>query len=45
VRTVSGVGRKSGGIQPKWLASHQRAKIVIIVTTEMAVLAPSPGVE
>src|ERR1700682_3674283 len=43
--TVSGVGRKSGGIQPRWLAAHHRAKIEAMVATEIAVLRPSPGVE
>jgi hypothetical protein len=42
--TVSGVGRKRGGIQPKWLATHHSAKIEVMVTTRR-VLAASPGAE
>src|SRR5208283_90517 len=39
----SGVGRKSGGTQRKWLASHHRANKTSIVATLIAVLEPSPG--
>src|SRR2546430_13273768 len=42
--TVSGVGRKSGGSQRKWLASHHNAKMANMVSTLIAVLAPSPSV-
>src|SRR3982074_3123144 len=44
-KTVSGVGRKSGGIHPRWLAIHHSAAIATMVTTEITVLEPSPGVE
>src|ERR1700687_1153115 len=43
--TGSGVGRNSGGIQPRWLATHHRAKIESMGTTAIEVLRPSPGVE
>jgi hypothetical protein len=39
------VGRNSEGIQPRWLAIHHSEKSAIIVTTEIEVLGPSPGVE
>src|SRR6266542_1859459 len=42
--TVSGVGRNSGGSQRKWLASHHKATMANIVSTLIAVLAPSPRV-
>src|SRR2546426_9227946 len=42
--TVSGVGRKSGGSQRKWLASHHNATMANIVRTLIVVLAPSPRV-
>src|SRR5437667_12883153 len=42
--TVSGVGRNSGGSQRKWLASHHIATMANIVSTLIAVLAPSPSV-
>src|SRR5881275_3656587 len=42
--TVSGVGRNSGGSQRKWLASHHNATMANIVSTLIAVLAPSPRV-
>src|SRR5208283_763609 len=41
--TVSGVGRKSGGSQRKWLASHHRASRASMVSTLIALLDPSPG--
>src|SRR4030095_11338272 len=43
VSTFSGVGRNRSLIQPKWVATHQRAKSAITVTMLMAVLDPSPG--
>ena len=43
-KTVSGVGRKSGGSQRKWLASHHNTTMATMVTTLIAVLAPSPRV-
>src|SRR5512147_571941 len=45
VKTTSGVGRKSGGTQRRWLASHHSAKIATIDSALQPELLPSPVVE
>ncbi len=43
--TFCGLGRNSGGSQRSSAATHHSANRITIVTIEISVLLPSPGVE